>query len=55
MNICPTCYTDLDDQIDRGKTTGLWRFIFPCECGSILIWERRRLRLVQDSEKQPVF
>lgn len=55
MNICPTCYTDLSDLIDKGSTTGLWRFRIHCECGAILIWEQRRLRLVQDSEKQSVF
>ena len=55
MNTCPTCYRDLNDQIDRGTTTGLWRFRVHCECGDVLIWEHpNRLRSIFGPERQPV-
>ena len=50
---CPTCHIDLTESIDRGVTTGLWRFRIKCNCGDILIWERNRLRQSKYSGTTP--
>ncbi len=54
MYACPSCYEDLDDSINRGIETGLWRFRLKCECGDILIWERSRLRRLRYFGTTPV-
>jgi len=57
MYVCPSCHKDLDDSVNRGIETGLWRFRLKCECGDILIWDRRRrLRSIHAGyTKEPVF
>ena len=57
MYACPSCQKDLDDSINRGIETGLWRFRLKCECGDILTWDRsRRLRSIHAGyTKEPVF
>ena len=56
MYTCPSCHKDLDDCINRGIETGLWRFRLKCECGDILMWDRnRRLRSIHGVyTKEPV-
>ena len=56
MYVCPSCHKDLDDSINRGIETGLWRFRLKCDCGDILMWERdHRLRSIHAGyTKEPV-
>ena len=56
MYVCPSCHKALDDSINRGIETGLWRFRLKCDCGDILMWERdHRLRSIHAGyTKEPV-